>query len=285
MSTLKDKVALVTGASRGAGKAIALALGSRGATVFVSARSARAEPSPDGAPGTVEDTADEVTAIGGLGIPVVCDHTDDAQVDALFDRISQEWGRLDVLVNNAWAGNDIPISTAPFWQLDAREWFLNMTTGVRAAYMASRAAVPLMLPQQRGLIVTTTFHDRGRFSGNVVYDLAMHAQVRLAWGLSLDLRDSGITSVALSPGFMRTERVLSALGTDESNWSRVPALRGSETPHYVARAVVALALDPEVGRRTGQVLLTGSLAREYGFTDIDGTQPEPYAATLGTRGT
>lgn len=276
MYELAGTVAVVTGATRGAGRGIALELGNAGATVYVTGRSTRADPSRHGI-GTIEDTAEAVTRRGGKGIPVRCDHTKDEETAALFDQVRRDSRRLDLLVNNAWGGNERPIGQGPFWELPIQHWEEMFTAGVRAALVASRLAVPLMIPKRRGLIITNSFYDRARYiEGILFYDLAKNALCRLAFGMAHDLKDHGIASVALSPGFMRTELVLKAFNATEETWRTVPALAGSETTAYIGRAVVALAKDWDVFSRTGQTLVTAELARYYGFTDADGSQPEPF---------
>ncbi len=273
MTSLHGRVAVVTGASRGAGRGIALVLGGAGATVYVTGRSARGGPSTEGLPGTVDETAEAVTARGGLGIPVRCDHTRDADVHALFERVGREQGRLDLLVNNAWGGyeqHDLQAFQRPFWEQPLRHWDGMFTAGLRAHLAAGRLAVPLMISQGRGLIVCTTAWDRGKYLGNLFYDVAKAAVNRLAWGMARELRPHGIAAVALAPGFMRTERVLAA------HQERPFDLSQTESPEYLGRAVVALAADPEVLRKSGEVLTVGQLAREYGFTDVDGRQPPPF---------
>jgi NAD(P)-dependent dehydrogenase (short-subunit alcohol dehydrogenase family) len=274
MRNLSGQVALVTGASRGVGRGIALALGGAGATVYVSARSARGGATTEDLPGTAEDTAEAVTARGGAGIPVRCDHTADAEVEALLARIRRERGRLDVLVNNAWGGyehHDHRRFGAPFWEQPPRAWEGMFTAGVRAHLMAARLAVPLMLPARRGLIVNTTAWDRDRYLGNLYYDVAKAAVNRLAFGMARELRAHGIAAVALAPGFVATERVRAAFA---GAGQLPPSL---ESPEYAGRAVAALAADAEVLRWSGKVLTAGGLAREYGFTDSDGRQPPPFA--------
>ena len=273
MAQLKGKVAVVTGATRGAGKGIALALGEAGATVYVTGRSSRAQPSAKGYPGTIEDTAEAVTARGGRGIPVRCDHTREAEVEALFAQIRAEQGRVDVLVNNAWGGHDGGmLGMQPFWEMDLDSWDHMFTGGVRSAIATSKHAVPLMRDRGATLIVTTSFDDDTKYLGMFYYDLAKNALNRAALGMAQDLAPFGVTSVALSPGWMRTELVLAAFDTDEDHWQAHPALATTESTAYVGRAVVALAADPEVHRKTGRVLKVGELAKEYGFTDIDGRQ-------------
>jgi NAD(P)-dependent dehydrogenase (short-subunit alcohol dehydrogenase family) len=273
MKKLAGQVAVVTGASRGAGRAIALVLGEAGATVYVSGRSSRGGPTTEGLPGTVEETAEAVAARGGAGIPARCDHTDDAAVAALFDRVRREQGRLDLLVNNVWGGYeqlDLREFVRPFWEQPLRHWGGMFEAGLRAHLLASRAAVPLLLPQRRGLIICTTAWDRDRYLGNLFYDVAKAAVHRLAWAMARELRPHGIAAVALAPGFMRTERVLAAHA--KSPFDLTP----TESPEYLGRAVAALAADPEVLSKSGRVLTVGELAQEHGFTDTDGRQPPPF---------
>ncbi|EFN51575.1 hypothetical protein CHLNCDRAFT_140068 [Chlorella variabilis] len=245
---------------------VARALGSAGATVYVTGRSVRGgAPPADGAAGTVQDTADEVAA--------------------LFSRVQREQGRLDVLVNAAWGGNELPRLQAdwgtPSWEVEAAAYWDSMfVAGVRAALVASQHAARLMAAQGSGLIVSVSFGAGGGSSpylGNLYYDLAKASLNRLAFCLGEELRPMGVASVALSPGHMRTERVLQAYKTDEQHWREVPELAaGSETPEYLGRAVAALAGDAAVLRHSGQVLLVAELARQYGFTDVDGSIPPPF---------
>ena len=281
---LHGRVAVVTGASRGAGRGIAAELGAAGATVYVTGRSTRAQPATSyggllalsqlpAMPGTIEDTADEVTREGGRGIPVRCDHTDAEDVAGLFARVEREQGTLDLLVNNAWGGHEAftGVFDAPFWEQPLDQWEAMLDRGVRNHLLSSRAAVPLMLKRGAGLIVTTTFWDRDRYvRGNLLYDLAKAAMNRLAFGMAEELRPRGITSVAVSPGWMRTELILAGHRTDEAHWRERPSLSRTESPRYLGRAVVALAADPEVGKMSGQVLRVADLAERYGFTDVDG---------------
>lgn len=290
MAELKDRIALVTGASRGAGRGIAVELGAAGATVYVTGRSTRQAPAStyrqimersglEHLPGSIDETAEEVTRAGGRGIAVRCDHTQEDEVAALFERVCAEAGRLDLLVNNAWGGHEVfdGVFQLPFWQRSMAQWEPMFDRGVRNHLLASRLAVPLMLPRQRGLIVTTTFWDRDRYlQGNLFYDLAKSAMTRLAFGMAQELRPHGIASVALSPGWMRTEFVLAGHGTDEAHWREKPALARTESPRYLGRAVVHLAADAHILERTGQALRVGDLARAYGFTDVDGRQVAPF---------
>jgi NAD(P)-dependent dehydrogenase (short-subunit alcohol dehydrogenase family) len=281
---LHGRIAVVTGASRGAGKGIALELGAAGATVYVTGRSVRGERNPhydrfleplglNSPPGTIDDTADAVTALGGQGIPVRCDHTDERDVVRLFERVAANHGRLDLLVNNAWGGHEVPHEWGkPFWELSPGYWDAMFTGGVRNHWLASRHAVALMLSRGRGLIVTVSYWDEGRYIGNVFYDLAKAAMNRLAFGMAQELRPRGIASVVVVPGWMRTEFVLAAANATEDTWQAVEGLASTESPRYVGRAIAELAGDADVLARSGEVLYVADLAREYGFTDIDGRQ-------------
>jgi NAD(P)-dependent dehydrogenase (short-subunit alcohol dehydrogenase family) len=269
---LSGCTAVVTGASRGVGRGIAVALGAAGATVYVTGRSRRGATTED-LPGSIEETASEVTARGGHGIPVHCDHTADADVEALFARVRAESGRLEILVNNAWGGYeqvDWRAFGAPFWEQPLHLWNGMFVAGVRAHLVASRLAVPLMLPTARGLIVHTTAWDRDNYLGNLFYDVAKAAVNRMAFGMARDLRPHHVAVVALAPGFVRTERVLAAF----AGAGELPA--NLESPEYIGRAVVALAGDANVMAKSGRVLTVGQLAPEYEFTDIDGRQLPPF---------
>lgn len=290
MKSLQDCIAVVTGASRGAGRGCAIELGAAGATVYVTGRSRRDLPAPGyeqiqalsklaRLPGSIDETAEEVTRAGGCGVAVACDHTDEDQVKALFERVQRERGRLDLLVNNAWGGHETfdGVFQAPFWERPMVHWDAMFDHGVRNHLLSSRLAAPMLLRQGRGLIVTTTFWDRDRFmQGNLFYDLAKAAMTRLAFGMAQELKPHGVASVAVSPGWMRTEFVLAGHQTDEAHWQERPALARTESPRYLGRAVAALAGDPTVLERSGQVLRVGDLARSYGFTDIDGRVIPPF---------
>jgi NAD(P)-dependent dehydrogenase (short-subunit alcohol dehydrogenase family) len=272
MSLLRGRVAVVTGASRGVGKGVALALGEAGATVYVTGRS-DAGGTTEGLPGTVRDTAAGVTQRGGHGVAVRCDHTADAEVEALFARVKQEQGRLDVLVNNAWGGYeqvDWSRFGTPFWEQPMRLWSGMFESGVRAHLAATRLAVPLMLPGRGGLIVHTTAWDRDKYLGNLFYDVAKAAVNRLAFGMARELQSHHVAVVALAPGFVGTERLLAAFAAA----GRVPG--DLESPEYTGRAVVALAADANVMAKSGRVLTVGQLAAEYGFTDVGGRQWPPF---------
>lgn len=279
---LAGRICLVTGASRGAGRAIAATLGECGATVYVTGRSTRAGTTTEGLAGTVEDAAEEVAARGGVGIPARCDHTDDGDVTRLVDRIRDERGRLDVLVNNAWGGYEqhpgAGAFTRPLWEQPLGLWERMFVAGVRAHLVMARAAAPLLVAPSTDatprLIASTVAWAFGAYLGNAFYDVAKAACVRLAFALGEELRPHGVASVAVAPGFMRTERVLAAHAAEPFDLST------TESPEYVARAIASLAGDPDVMRDTGSVLTAGELARRYGFADVDGSQPEPFR--LGT---
>ena len=287
---LQGRVAIVTGASRGAGRGVAVELGAAGATVYVTGRSTRDRPADtyasilehshlDALPGTIDDTAEAVTRHGGRGIAVACDHTVDEQVADLFARVRRDEGRLDLLVNNAWGGHESfdGVFEAPFWRHPLTHWDAMFDRGVRNHLIAGRHAAPIMVEQRSGLIVTTTFWDRDRYlRGNLFYDLAKAAMNRLAFAMAEELRPHGVASLALSPGWMRTEFVLAGHETDEQRWHERPALARTESPRYLGRAVVALAADPAVLGRSGRVHRVADLAREYGFTDVDGRQVEAF---------
>ena len=221
---------------------------------------------------TINDTAEQVAVRGGVGIPVRCDHTADAEVEALFERVRHERGRLDILVNNVWGGYENYETAdfdAPFWEQPLWRWDSMFAAGVRAHFTASRLAAPLMLARGQGLIVNTTFWDRGKALSNLPYDLAKTAVNRLAYVMALELRPHSVAVVALSPGWMRTEAVMAHEHTAEE-------LRRTESVEYIGWAVTALAADPDVIEKSGRTLTVGDLAREYGFTDVDGRQPPAF---------
>jgi NAD(P)-dependent dehydrogenase (short-subunit alcohol dehydrogenase family) len=269
---LSERVALVTGASRGVGKGVAVVLGECGATVFVTGRSSRADGAVER---TVEETADEVTARGGHGVPVVTDHTDDAQVEALFDRIRAEPGRLDLLVANAWGGYenyDYRLFGLPFWEQPLERFDTMVAAGLRAHLTASRSAVPLMLDQGSGLIVLTGgWDDPGRYLGNVPYDVVKTATSRLVATMAHELRPHGVSVVGVYPGFTRTEAVIDAFA---AGGAEPPP--NAHSPELVGRAVAAVAADAEVGSLSGHGAQVATYAARYGFTDVDGRSFERF---------
>jgi NAD(P)-dependent dehydrogenase (short-subunit alcohol dehydrogenase family) len=270
---LAGRMALVTGASRGVGKGVAVGLGEAGATVYLTGRTVHQGAGPGGMGGTLTEAAAEVTAAGGLGIPVVCDHTDDEQVRALFARIAEEQGRLDILVNNVWGGYEHFYDGTRFWEeqgfwtVPIERWDKSFASGVRAHYVASALAAPLMIAQGTGLIVNISFFAAQRDDRGVVYGVAKAADDRMAACMAHELRSHNVAAISLYPGLVRTESVLAAAEHfDMSN---------SESPQFIGRAVAALAADPNVLAKSGQVLVAAQVALDYGFTDIDGKQPRP----------
>jgi len=281
MQRLKGRVAVVTGASRNLGGGIALALGEEGATVYVTGRSVRGAQTQDFPGANIEDVADEVTARGGVGIPVRCDHRIDEEVRALFGRIEQEQGHLEILVNNAWGGyetiTDWSSWGAVFWEQSLSHWDAMFSAGVRSHMTACYFAVPLMLStrRQRRLIVNTTvaMEEEG-YPANLFYWLSKVAINRMTYKMAEELKKRRVAVVALAPGWLRTAFILRMYVTDDRSAHRISALEGSESVEYAGRAVVALATDSKVMEKTGRVLRTRELGPEYGFTDVDGRQPQ-----------
>lgn len=281
---LEGKVVLVAGATRGAGRGIAVELGAAGATVYVTGRSTRARRSEYDRPETIEDTADLVTAAGGRGIAVPTDHLDRSQVRALVDRIADEQGRLDVLVNDIWGGEKLFEWDTPLWEHDLDNGLRLLKLAVETHAVTSHHALPLLLRHPGGLVVEltdgTADYNAANYRVNFFYDLAKASVLRMAFALGHELGPRGATAVALTPGWLRSEMMLDGFGVREENWrdalERVPHFAISETPHYVGRAVAALAADADVARWNGQSLSSGGLARVYGFTDLDGSRPDAW---------
>ncbi|MFD5740444.1 SDR family oxidoreductase [Streptomyces massasporeus] len=281
---LQDKVALVAGATRGAGRGIAVELGAAGATVYVTGRSTRARRSEYDRPETIEDTADLVTAAGGRGIAVPTDHLDRTQVKALVDRIADEQGRLDVLVNDIWGGEKLFEWDTPLWEHDLDNGLRLLRLAVETHAVTSHHALPLLLRNPGGLVVEVTDgtaeYNAENFRVNFFYDLAKASVLRMGFALGHELGPRGATAVTLTPGWLRSELMLDTFGVREDNWrdalERVPHFAISETPHYVGRAVAALVADADVARWNGQSLSSGGLAQVYGFTDVDGSRPDAW---------
>lgn len=281
---LEGRVALVAGATRGAGRGIAVQLGAQGATVYVTGRSTRGSRSEYDRPETVEETAELVTAAGGRGIAVVADHLVPGQVEALVGRIDAEQGRLDVLVNDIWGGELLFEWDSPVWEHDLDKGLRLLRLAVETHAVTSHFAMPPVLREPGGLVVEmtdgTAEYNASRYRVSFFYDIAKSAVLRMAFALGHELGPRGATAVALTPGWLRSEMMLDAFGVTEANWrdalEEVPHFAISETPSYVGRAVAALAADPEVARWNGQSLSSGQLARVYGFTDLDGSRPDAW---------
>ncbi|MER3483980.1 MAG: short-chain dehydrogenase [Meiothermus sp.] len=292
---LKGKVAVVAGATRGCGRGIAVELGAAGATVYCTGRSTRGNPSDLNRPETIEETAERVTQAGGVGIAVRVDHTREEEVRALFERVRAEQdGRLDILVNDVWGGDPMIEWGKPFWEMNVAQGWRLLERSVYSHILTSRYAVPLMLGRNSGLIVEVTDGDGMHYRGNFFYDLVKTTVIRLAYAMAEEFKQNryvneggtmvksseprlNITALALTPGFLRSEAMLDYFGVTEANWrdaiAKDPYYAESETPHYIGRAVVALACDPNVHEKAGKALATWHLSREYGFTDVDGRAP------------
>jgi len=277
MTTLQGQVALVAGATRGAGRGIARALGEAGATVYCTGRSSRKGSVDPKRPETIEETAELVTAAGGIGVAVRIDHTEEDAVERLFERVRADHGKLDLLINDIWGGDALTEWGKTFWEVDVQSGFTMMERAIHTHIITSRHGVPLMLEGRGGLIVELTDGAFYGYRGQLFYDLCKMSAIRLAYAMSVELTDHPITAVAVTPGFLRSEAVLDHFGVSEENWrdaitqDRHFAL--SETPLLVGRAITALAADPAVHARTGQVLTCWDLTRHYDIKDVDGAQP------------
>ena len=274
---LRGQIAVVAGATRGAGRGIACMLGAAGATVYCTGRSVRGQSAMAGRPESIEDTADLVAQHGGLGLAVRVDHSEPEQVRALFERVQAEQGRLDILVNDIWGGDPLSEWGKPFWEQDLANSLLMQQRGLHTHVITNRYGAPLLVAQRRGLIVEITDGDTPAYRGNLPYDLVKSSIIRLALGMAAELRPHGVTALAVTPGFLRSEAMLDLFGVTEANWQegakRDPHFIASETPFFVGRAVAALAADPNVSAKAGGVYSSWGLSDEYGFTDIDGRRP------------
>ncbi len=277
MGPLEGQVALVAGATRGAGRGIACMLGAAGATVWCTGRSTTGRPSPMGRPETIEETADLVRAQGGQAVAVRVDHTVEDEVADLVRRIQEEHGRLDVLVNDIWGGDSMTDWSAKFWSIDVASARALIDQALVSHLITARHAAPLMLERGRGLIVEVTDGEFSGYRGQILYDLVKASVIRIAYAMAWDLVGTGVTALGLTPGFLRSEAVLDHYGVSEANWrdaaARDPDFAESETPFFIGRAVAAIAADPDVGRHAGLTLHGGDLADIYGFDDIDGRRP------------
>jgi len=282
--TLEGRVALVAGATRGAGRGTAVALGEAGATVYCTGRTTREQRSEYGRPETIEETAEQVTAVGGTGIAVQVDHLERGQVADLVARIDAEQGRLDVLVNDVWGGDPLFAWDTPLWRHDLDKGLRLLRLAVETHVITSHYALPLLIRRPGGLVVEmtdgTAEYNARHYRVNAFYDLAKAAVLRLAFVQSHDLAPYEATVVALTPGWLRSEHMLELFGVTEENWrdalERVPHFAISESPRFVGRAVAALAADPDRRRYDGKSLSSGELARVYGFTDLDGSRPDAW---------
>ncbi|MGW1022358.1 SDR family oxidoreductase [Streptomyces sp. NPDC002577] len=289
---LGGKIALVAGATRGAGRAMAVELGRAGATVYVTGRTTREKVSEVGrTTETIEETAELVDAAAGTsgaGIAVPTDHLEPDQVRVLVERIDREQGRLDILVNDVWGGEHLVgevLETKPkMWEYDLGKGMRMLELGVRTHIVTSSLTLPLLVRNPGGLVVEVTDGTAGsnsRYRENFYYDLAKNAPIRMAFCLGEELKDHGGTAVSLTPGFLRSEQMLDTFGVTEETWrdaiAKVPEFAIAESPAYVGRAVVALAADPDRQRWNGRSLSSGQLAAEYGFTDADGSRPNAWA--------
>jgi NAD(P)-dependent dehydrogenase (short-subunit alcohol dehydrogenase family) len=277
---LKGRVAIVAGATRGAGRGIACMLGEAGATVYCSGRTTREHPSTSGffagRPETIDETAEMVTGYGGTGIPVRTDHLVPEQVEALIARVRKEQGRLDVLVNDISEGNTH--EWKPFWQLDVERGFQMLRNALHSHIITARYAAPLMVEKRRGLIVEIGDGDTLNYRATLFYDLIKVSVSRFAYAMAEDLSKHRIAALAVTPGFMRIETILDHFGVRESNWrdaiKKDSAFAASETPFFVGRAIAALASDPRILEKSGGLYSSWNLAREYKFNDMDGSRPD-----------
>jgi NAD(P)-dependent dehydrogenase (short-subunit alcohol dehydrogenase family) len=280
---LTGKVALVTGATRGAGRGTAVALGEAGATVYCTGRSTRERRSEYDRPETIEETAELVTSAGGTGIAVAVDHLEAGQVEALVQRIDAESGRLDVLVNDIWGGERLFEWNTPLWEHALDNGLRMLRLAIDTHLITSHFALPLLIREPGGLVVEMTDGTREynaeHYRLSAFYDLAKTAAIRLAFAQGEELAPHGCTAVAVTPGWMRSEMMLDNYGVTEANWRDGAATNPhfaaiSESPRFVGRAVAALAADSDLRRHNGGSFSSGGLAREYGFTDVDGSQPD-----------
>jgi NAD(P)-dependent dehydrogenase (short-subunit alcohol dehydrogenase family) len=276
---LRGTIAVVAGGTRGAGRGIAVMLGASGATVYVTGRSIRGGLTTGTRPETIEETAEMVQAHGGVGIPVRVDHTVAGEVQTLFERVAgEQHGRLDVLVNDVWGGDELSEWGKPFWEQSLLNGLLMQERAVFSHLITSHYGAPLMVARGEGLIVEITDGVDYSYRGNLFYSLAKVSSIHLAAAMAEDLRPHGVTALAVTPGFLRSEAMLDHFGVTEENWregaKQAPHFIASETPYYIGRAVAALASDPRVTEKSGETLSSWGLAREYGFTDVDGGEPD-----------
>ncbi|MFY3742988.1 SDR family oxidoreductase [Anaeromyxobacter sp. Red801] len=280
---LEGKVALVAGATRAAGRGIAVELGAAGATVYCTGRSTRARRSEMDRPETIEETAELVTRAGGHGVAVAVDHLVPGEVRALVERIDREQGALHVLVNDIFGGTKMEWNRT-VWESDLEYGLHTLRLAVDTHAITAHHALPLLIRSPGGLVVEVTDgtaeYNARNYRVSFFYDLVKAANLRMAWALGHELAPHRATAVALTPGWLRSELMLELFGVTEANWrdalAKEPHFAISETPAFVGRAVAALAADPEVARWNGQSLSSGQLAKVYGFTDVDGSRPDAW---------
>lgn len=275
---LAGKIAVVAGATRGAGRAIAVKLGEAGALVYVTGRSVRGNPSPIGRPETIEETAEMVSAAGGTGIPVRVDHTEEEQVRALFERIRDERdGQLDILVNDVWGGEKLVEWDRSFWEASLETGLFLLRQALHSHIITAYYAAPLMVRRKRGLIVEITDGVGYHYRGSLFYSMVKTGVSHLAQAMAEDLRPHGVAAVSVTPGFLRSEEMLDHFGVTEANWRDAAEqdvhFLQSETPFFVGQAIASLAADPGIMAKSGQLLSSWGLSDEYGFTDVDGRRP------------
>lgn len=278
MQPLKGKIAVVAGATRGAGRGIAAMLGEAGATVYCTGRSVRGNlASGPKRHETIEETAEMVNKYGGTGIAVRVDHSVEEEVKALFERVKAEQGQLDILVNDIWGGETLSEWGKKFWEQDLARGFQMLRTAVKTHIITSHYGVPLMLERNQGLVIEITDGHTLDYRDNFFYDLAKTSVIRLAFAMAQELKPFNITALSVTPGFLRSEEMLEYFGVTEENWrdgaKKDPHFIASETPYFVGRAIAALAADPEVIQKTGKAMSSWQLSDEYKFKDIDGREP------------
>ncbi|MFP7331785.1 SDR family oxidoreductase [Shouchella clausii] len=282
MKPLEGKVALVAGGTRGAGRGIAMELGAAGATVYITGRTTRNEISEYGRPETIEETADLVNNLGGIGIAVQVDHLIHEQVQSLIEKIEKEHGKLDILVNDIWGSEYLVDWDTKVWEHSLKKGLRMLRLAIDTHLITSHYALPLLIKNEGGLVIEmadgTKEYNNENYRLPMFYDLAKTSVIRIAEGLAHELEQHHCTAVSLTPGWMRSEIMLDHYGVKEEDWrnatEKEPHFVISETPRYVGRAVAALAGDPEVSRWNGQSMSSGKLAQVYGFTDLDGSQPD-----------
>jgi len=283
--TLEGKIALITGASRGAGRGIALELALARVKVYISGRSRKGKSTTQYDDLTLDQTVKIITKEGGKVIPITCDHTDAEQIKDLFKKVDSEEGKLDILVNKVWGGYmgqfgnldiETPSFTAPFWEQPLWRYDKMFTTAARAHFIASQLAAPIMIKKKSGLIVTTSFWDNFKYISNLPYDLVKTVKNRMSYGMAIELKPYSIVALTLSLGWIRTEHLKRLYELDDFNYQEKEGFEKTESTRFAGRAIVALASDSNLIRHTGKIFTTAELAKIYQFTDLDGTQPNYF---------